>query len=126
MVDPSPSELDELLELMVPLQTKFAATVRVLVASLGADAGFSVDEIDDLRLAVSEVFSLMIEQAAGPSIRLRMRIDDRLLTIEARPHEGTAAVEPDDLASAILASVVDECRFEPGGVTLVKRAAEAA
>ena len=43
--------------LQVPSRDEFASTVRVVVASIGADAGFSVDDIDDLRLAVSEVFS---------------------------------------------------------------------
>ena len=50
---------DDHFEVIVPLRTRYASTVRVIAASLGAEAGFTVDEIDDVRLALDEVFSLL-------------------------------------------------------------------
>ncbi|MFN3256012.1 MAG: hypothetical protein ACE37B_09965 [Ilumatobacter sp.] len=53
-------------ELTVPLGTRHAMTVRTVVASVAADIGLNVDDIDDLRLAVSEVFTILVEGARAP------------------------------------------------------------
>ena len=60
VVDPTTVPADTV-EITVPTRVEFATTLRVLVASLGADADFSIDEIDDLRLAVDEVFTSLAE-----------------------------------------------------------------
>jgi serine/threonine-protein kinase RsbW len=126
MADTAPNELDEFIELLVPLRNKYASTIRVLAASLGADVGFSVDEIDDLRLGLSEVFSLLVEQGSRGVAAVRFRIEPDRLTIRVTPPSMPVHVAPDDLAATILSSVVDSYSFEPDAITLVKRAVEAA
>ena len=64
--DPTTADGDHF-EVIVPLRTRYASTVRMIAASLGAEAGFTVDEIDDLRLALDEVFSLLAERHVGRS-----------------------------------------------------------
>jgi anti-sigma regulatory factor (Ser/Thr protein kinase) len=125
MSDPSSNEPDEFLELLVPLRTRYAATVRVLAASLGADAGFSVDEIDDLRLGLDEVFSLLVEHDGSSVARVRFRLDGAELTVRVSADHPPVGVEPDELAANILRTVVDRCTFAPDAITLVKRATEA-
>ena len=49
----------------MPFRTEFAATLRTVVAAVGSDAGFSVDELDDVRLALSEVFSVLVDADCG-------------------------------------------------------------
>jgi hypothetical protein len=63
MLEPSSAPTSDglgLVEVSVPLRTGFIATLRTVAASLGADAGFSIDEIDDLRLAISEIVSSLV------------------------------------------------------------------
>ncbi|HSB85474.1 MAG TPA: hypothetical protein VLD86_04150 [Ilumatobacteraceae bacterium] len=111
-------------EVVVPLRTRYASTVRVITASLGSEAGFTIDEIDDLRLALDEVFSLLAEQHGGDRVRTRFRIDGRELTAQLELESGPIDVRPDELASNILRSVVDRCDFTSQAITLKKTASE--
>jgi hypothetical protein len=119
------SQIDQV-ELTVPLRTEFAATLRVLVASLGADAGFSIDEIDDFRLGLNEVFVMLAEAHAGSRASTTFRIAGRELAATIRTDPESGDIELDELGTNILRSVVDRFETGPEGVTLIKRAAETA
>lgn len=116
------------IEIVVPLRPEHAATLRVIVASLGSDNGLSIDEIDDLKLAVSEVFTLLEDDAedAGAS-RAHVGYLAEPGAIEITLHRGLQdeELELDALAATILSSVVDRYVVDSTGITLVKLAAEA-
>ena len=111
-------------DVIVPLRTRYASTVRMIAASLGAEAGFTVDEIDDLRLALDEVFSLLAEGHAGERVRTTFRLDGRQIIASLTLETGSIDVEPDELAANILRSVVDRFEFTEHAVTLTKAASE--
>jgi anti-sigma regulatory factor (Ser/Thr protein kinase) len=115
---------DDHFEVIVPLRTRYASTVRVIAASLGAEAGFTVDEIDDVRLALDEVFSLLAQHHVGERVRTSFRLDEHEVTATLTLESGPIDVEPDELAANILRSVVDRYEFSADGVTLSKRASE--
>jgi serine/threonine-protein kinase RsbW len=115
---------DDHFEVIVPLRTRYASTIRMIAASLGAEAGFTVDEIDDLRLGLDEVFSLLAERHAGERVRTTFRLDGRQITAALMLESGSIDVEPDELAANILRSVVDRFEFGDGAVTLTKAASE--
>ena len=115
---------DDAFEVIVPLRTRYASTIRILAASLGAEAGFTIDEIDDVRLALDEVFSMLAERHVGERVRTTFRLDDHQLIAGFRLESGPVDVTPDELAANILASVVDHYEFRSDGVTLTKRASE--
>jgi hypothetical protein len=120
----SPLGNEDQFEVIVPLRTRYASTVRMIAASLGAEAGFTVDEIDDVRLALDEVFSMLAERHVGDRVRTTFRLDDHQLVARLRLESGPIDVTPDELAANILRSVVDRYEFTDEGVTLSKRAAE--
>src|SRR6476659_899987 len=111
-------------EVTVPLRTRYASTVRMIAASLGAEAGFTVDEIDDLRLGLDEVFSLLAEGHAGERVRTTFRVDGRQISASLTLETGSIDVQPDELAANILRSVVDRFEFTEDSVTLTKAASE--
>jgi serine/threonine-protein kinase RsbW len=116
----------ELVELTVPLATRYASLLRVVAAAVGADAGFSIDEIDDVRLGLNEAFALLAEQSADGRVRTTFSVDaDRELEIHMTPESGAVAVEPDELALAILRSVLDHYELGTDTIVLHKRATEA-
>lgn len=122
--DPHDDAPDDAIDIDVPLRARHAATLRLLVASLGADAGFSIDEIDDLKLAVSEVFTILTESAEADGTgraRIRLLVDHAAFVIEIRDERASAAMELDPLSATILSSVTDEHRVDTHGVRLVKR-----
>lgn len=131
---PSPTTVigSDRVEVSVPLRTEFLSTVRTVAAALGADAGFSIDEIDDLRLAISEVVSSFVEadqqgdRDSDDRIDVAFGIDSDTLTVEITTRRGKIPVDLDDLAAGILGSVVDRCDISTHTVHLAKRADEAA
>ena len=126
--DPAGDTADESnqVEVTVPLRTDFVATLRTVAASLGADAGFSIDEIDDLRLAISEVVSSLIDSANSPDDRVVATFDvgAACVGVAITTRRGERPIELDDLASSILRSVVDEYEVVGPRVTLLKMASE--
>ncbi len=76
----------EFVELDLPLQHRHASTVRVVAASLGADAGLTVDEIEDLRLGVNEAVSVLadVDAVDGARLRVRFEIVGEGMTVTAR------------------------------------------
>ena len=125
------TDQDSVIEIVVPLRTRHAATLRVIVTSLGSDHGLSVDEIDDLKLAVSEVFTLLVDSADDSAGDLDGRAHvtytttHEAITVEIERTGPGTAIELDALASTILSSVVDEHRVTASGVSLVKLGREA-
>ena len=122
----SPPSTDEAIEIGVPLRTEHAATLRVIIASLGSDNGLTIDEIDDLKLAVSEVFTILIDDAVTGSGRAVVRFWSDPGTIRVHLTRGgdNLSLELDVLARAILSSVVDDYTVDVDGVMLVKRTNE--
>ena len=112
----------------MPLRTEFVATLRTMAASLGADAGFSIDEIDDLRLAISEVVSSLVddESSSDDRIEAAFELHGEGVTVTITTDRDGASIELDDLATTILDSVVDRYDIDGANVTLVKLASEAA
>ncbi len=116
----------EAIDLVVPLTAAYASTVRIVVASVGADLEFSVDELDDLRLGVSEVFNLLAD-GVKPGSRCTTRFDVSLNHVEITMSRDSDndVVELDGLASTILRSVVDDFEVADGTVILRKNAHDA-
>jgi hypothetical protein len=98
----------------------------MVAASLAADAGFNVDEIDDLRLGINEAVSVMTDVDAPDAARL-------VVTFEVSPEDGVqvhvtrTVVDPlsdldgpDDLARRILGAVVDRFSVTDGTFSLSK------
>lgn len=113
------------IEVSVPLRVEFASTLRTLMASIGAEAGFSVDELDDLRLALSEVFSVLADAAASGSRALvSIAVGSGDLLVSIRSDQADMVFELDELAAGILQSVTDWYEIGPGSVEFSVRSTE--
>src|SRR3954453_202965 len=83
----------------LPPQPRHASTVRVVAASLGADAGLTVDEIEDLRLGVNEAVSVLadVDPVDGARLRVRFEIIGDGMTVTARRSGVEHALSIDDI-----------------------------
>lgn len=117
----------EHVELDVPLASRYASTVRAVAASVGAELGFSVDDIDDLRLGVNEAVSILsdVDEPAGARLHLRFEPSDGVVVVRCARRGVDQPVVDDDidvLARRILDAVVDEYSVDGSGqITVVKR-----
>jgi anti-sigma regulatory factor (Ser/Thr protein kinase) len=119
------------IRLTAPLERGSVRLARILAAGVAADAGLSIDDTEDLRIAVSELVALLVDgvEAAEPPIDVEFRRRPGEVVVEGhRPpvpgHPDTGGVE--DLALGILRVVVDDHSFDAGAggrsFRLVKRA----
>ena len=106
-------------QLTAPAERGSVRLARLLAGGVADDAGLSVDDMEDLRIAVSELVALLVEGAekdGGPivvrfrAVQGRVEVDGEA-PASAADHNGTAV---DDLALEILRVVVDDHSFDAG------------
>ncbi|HUF98610.1 MAG TPA: hypothetical protein VMM60_10815 [Ilumatobacter sp.] len=120
-------DVSERVALDLPLHVRHASTVRAASCSIAADCGFTVDEIDDLRLGVNEVVSVLADVDHDGSGRLLVDFEFtqgavRVLARRADVSVPLSAHDIDPLAERILRVVTDEFFIDAETFVVVKRA----
>lgn len=116
--------------LTVPVMGEFARTVRITATEIAARAEMTLDDIEDVRLAVEEAFVFATGRAATAELSFVFDVAPGVLALEAGPLLRTAPdADPDTgerYARFILESVCDEFAMIDEGETctlrIVKRA----
>ena len=101
--------MESVVELSIPAQTSHVALIRSATAAICAGADFTVDDLDDLRLAVDEACAVVINDAPpGARIDASWRVRGHAVTIELRcPSSSGAPVATSTFAWTVLAALVD-------------------
>lgn len=99
-----------IVQMGLPASPRFLRLARLTGASLGADLGLSLDEIEDLRVAVDELCAAAIEDApAGSMLQLEFRTSTSHLALEGSvlgTWDEPFVLHP--VAAALLEIVADE------------------
>lgn len=104
-----------------PPSPRFLSAARLVAASMGADAGLTVDDLDDLRLGVNELVIALVEGSADSArIVLEFVTDDGTITVSGRIDGAVGAVAPDDLSARILSVVADHYELGRSSFVLTK------
>jgi hypothetical protein len=119
------SDHDEIVELTFPASVDLVVLARFTAATVAARAGFDVDEIEDLRLAVDELCVSYGPIELHDSVRLRFERTDGTVRItgefdrsDTEPSEALIAADPasakraEALSRQLLAALVDETGLE--------------
>jgi serine/threonine-protein kinase RsbW len=109
--------MDHAITVSVPARTGFVHVVRAVTAGVAARLDFSIDEIDDLRLAVDEASAHVLSSNPSSS-RLTVRLmpfDDRLEIVTSG--DEASPTWPDEGARGsmswhVLAALTDEAMME--------------
>ncbi|MEY2432604.1 MAG: serine/threonine-protein kinase RsbW [Acidimicrobiaceae bacterium] len=103
---------DGLIELVLPADTRLVRIARLVASGVATTAGFDVDEVEDLRIAVDELCTAMVEGGNGSALQLGFDLGDGEVTVVGTTQAAAdgAAFEPDRLALSrqILAVVADD------------------
>jgi serine/threonine-protein kinase RsbW len=82
---------EDVVELRIPCKAEWVALARLSVAAVASRLSFSIDEIEDIKLAVAEACTNAIQHANGSQfIDIRCEAVDGGLRISVRDH-GTGA-----------------------------------
>lgn len=101
--------------------------MRAVAASVCAELGFSVDDIDDLRLGVNEAVSILsdVDHRAEARLHIRFEAADGAVTVHCSRQGVDGPIVDDDidvLARRILDAVVDDYALDGAGrITVIKR-----
>src|SRR5262245_3587228 len=100
----------ETIRLSVPAALEYVRILRLTASGVASRLGFDVEEVEDLRVAVDELASLVVEAAGGGELTVHFSVRDDALHIEgeASPAPADADAGVDDLTAQILAAVVDK------------------
>jgi serine/threonine-protein kinase RsbW len=108
-----------------PAVPEYLRLARIATADAASRAGLDYEEIDDVRIAVSELCSVVSVDGAS-SVTLVFQVDEGSVTVEGEARTGASTVSPNELSEAIVGAVADEHSLDTvDGVTrfrVVKRA----
>jgi serine/threonine-protein kinase RsbW len=97
----------DIVEVRVPADVAYVSTLRLTAAGLAARCDLTIDEIEDLRLAVDEACALLLPHADGKTpLEARFQLFVGRLEVEASvAAEGEAALDRDGFAWTVLGAL---------------------
>jgi hypothetical protein len=102
----------------IPASPQYVSVVRLIAASLGARLGFTIDEIEDLKIGVDELAGYLTgRDGRDGTLEIRFAISGDSIEIagggdfESRQRAGP---ELSDFSRRILETVVDSAALDPG------------
>jgi serine/threonine-protein kinase RsbW len=104
-----------------PALPEYLRLARLATADVGSRAGFDYEEVDDLRIAVSELCSV-ISGAADATLTLEFWVEASRVTVAGAATPGKLAES--DLSHAIVKAVVDDYEVVADGGTARFRASK--
>lgn len=104
-----------IVELRIPSKAEWVAVARLAVAAVANRLNFSIEDIEDVKLAVAEACTNCIQHAAGSDqIEITCETDPESLTVRVRDHG--SGTRPEQIQSRR----VDEPRVGGLGVFLIR------
>lgn len=100
--------------LRLPPDPALSRVLRLAASGIAAMAGFTVDETEDIKIAVSEVLLALIEHGGGKPIEVQFAVEDHSFTVRGRTAIDAFDAEHPDLilCRRVLAGVCTEHGIE--------------
>jgi len=123
------SQPEAIVELSIPSRPEYVGVARLAILGVASRMRFSYDEVEDIRLAVGEACTSVLDrvegQAEAPPIQIRCLIDPGKLTVEvtdcvaadAKATPGAAGGSHDDvqLGGVLIRILMDEVTADDNG-----------
>ena len=110
-------------ELRLPADSAYVSVLRTTTAGLAARLDFTIDDIEDLRIAVGEASALVLPKAdQGSDLICRFHMAPGRLTVTVTVASSTApTIDRDSFAWQVLTTLATEAGLEPGDGELTVR-----
>lgn len=101
-------------ELRLPAETAYVAVLRMTTAGIAARADFTLDDIEDLRIAVGEACAVLLEDAdPDGELRATYTIEDDRITVRVATDTATASPpDQDSFAWQVLSALAEKVSSE--------------
>lgn len=96
--------------LVIPAETRMISVARTAAASMAAEIDFTLDDIDDVRIAVNELISILVEsEPADGQVTVVFGLESAdVFTMKATVVSSRHSPELDPLSHQIVTAVSDE------------------
>ncbi|MFA6309438.1 MAG: ATP-binding protein [Clostridia bacterium] len=104
----------ETIELILPFKAEYVSTARLTASSVASKMGFNIEEVEDIKVALSEVCSKLVSRGSKvvDSYRIVFKLFKDKLTIVFCCEDGTLNCvfdnENDSLGIAIMNALMDD------------------
>jgi hypothetical protein len=102
------------IEIRVPAEPSLSRVLRLAASGVASLAGFTVDEIENIKIAVSELLIALVEHGAGEPIDMQFSVDETTFQVRGRTVVETFDINHPDLAlcRTVLAEVCTDHRID--------------
>jgi serine/threonine-protein kinase RsbW len=111
-------------EVRLPADSAYVSVLRMTTAAIGARLDFTLDDIEDLRMAVGEACAMLLERARpGGQLIARFTLAEERIEVEVSVDAVRPSVpDTDSFAWQVLNTAASEVRAEAGddvlGITM--------
>lgn len=113
----------ENVQLSLPCKAEYVSTARLVASSMANRLGFDIDEIEDIKVAVSEVCSNLViktEETCEYVILFIIKEDKLDVLFKCPCFVGDIFADEDEaLATAIITALMDSVEFHPDSETII-------
>ena len=110
----NPSEEQDCIQLSLPLNAAYVSAARLTASSIANRMGFSTDEIEDIKAAVSEACTFVIKKApAEPAgnFTIQFHMSSAQMEIHIQTY-GSLHQEPDEMSLIMIKALMDQLTMQ--------------
>lgn len=107
----------EKIKLKIPPNTIYLKSIRLLAASLASDIGFDIEEIEDIRVVVSEACNYKM---SDEDIKIEFKVDKNFMQISVSGKDRKIQEENMKIRNIILEQLADKVEFKDDKIILTK------
>ncbi len=103
----------------IPARKIYLKSIRLFTASLASDLGFNIEEVEDLRVVVSEAINYKL---SDEDIKIEFLPEDKNLQIKVIGKDKSLDERALKMRDLILKELADEVEITSGEIKIIKRA----
>lgn len=103
--------------LQIPAKPEYAFVLRLTTAAVASQINASIEDIEDLRVAVSEALNKFL---LCDFVTINMTIESSRIEVQMLVNQ-SVAMDKKDMGALILSSLMDEVSMEEKSIVLVKK-----
>ncbi len=109
----------EIIKFSIPAESKYLTVLRLASSAIASSQDFSIDQVEDLKLCLSEVCNIGISSQVNDTINLEYHLSDdeievRFLDFKIQEEK----VENFEMSKMILQALVEEMEFLDNSIIL--------
>ena len=109
----------EKISIKIPPKKLYIKSIRLFTASLASDLGFNIEEVEDLRVVVSEAINYKLSDT---DVTIEFLPEEKNLEIKVLGKDKSLDERALNMRDLILKELADEVDISDGAIKIIKRA----